>query len=124
MGDPDTAALFTGLQLSVLDRMAARIAGTDNDIEQTRTEMAWALERIAVPTLVIHGTKDSAVPHEQAVRLAATVPGAQLLTIEGGEHASLFTHRAEIRQRVDSFLDFLDLQSSSVARLETVAAHA
>jgi pimeloyl-ACP methyl ester carboxylesterase len=122
--DPETAALFMGLQSSVLDRMTARIAGTDNDIRQTRSAMSWPLERIAAPTLVIHGTRDGAVPYEQAVRLAARVGAAQLLTIEGGEHVSLFTHRYEIRERMDRFLESLDLQSLTTDRIETVAVHA
>jgi len=105
--DPETAALFMGLQSSVLDRMAKRIAGTDNDIRQTRGAMAWPLEKIAAPMLVIHGTKDSAVPYGQAVRLAARVQRAQLLTIDGGEHVSLFTHRYEIRECVGRFLESL-----------------
>ena len=104
MQDPETAALFLALQMSIFERMASRIAGTDNDIAQSRGEMAWPLEQIAAPTLVIHGTKDRAVPYEQAKLLASRVPGAQLLTIENGEHGSLFTHRAEIRSRVDAFL--------------------
>jgi len=113
MRDPETAALFRALQTSVLDRMSTRIAGTDNDIAQTRSEMRWPLEQISAPTLVIHGTRDSAVPYEQGARLAARVRGAHLLTIESGEHVSLFTHRYEIRERVDRFLDSLDLQSST-----------
>lgn len=100
----ETAALFQALQMSIFDGMASRIAGTDNDIVQARADMNWPREQIAAPTLVVHGTNDRAVPYEQAKSLTARIPGAELLTIEGGEHVSIFTHREEIRNRVDRFL--------------------
>jgi pimeloyl-ACP methyl ester carboxylesterase len=102
--DQETAALFQALQMSIFDRMASRIAGTDNDILQARAEMNWPREQITAPTLIVHGTNDRAVPCEQAKALAARIPEAELLTIEGGEHVSIFTHRDEIRSRVDRFL--------------------
>ena len=54
--------------------------------------------------LVVHGTSDSAVPFAKAKALASRVPGAEMLTIEGGEHVSIFTHRAEVRATIDRFL--------------------
>jgi pimeloyl-ACP methyl ester carboxylesterase len=103
--DRETAALFHALQMSVFDRMALRIAGTDNDIRQARADMEWPCEQIVTPTLIVHGTSDQAVPYEQAKSLATRIPGAELHTIEGGEHVSIFTHREEIRNRVDRFLE-------------------
>jgi pimeloyl-ACP methyl ester carboxylesterase len=41
---------------------------------------------IAVPFLVIHGTADPLFPHPHGVALAEAVPGATLVTIEGGGH--------------------------------------
>jgi pimeloyl-ACP methyl ester carboxylesterase len=41
---------------------------------------------IAVPLLVIHGTADPLFPHPHGVALAEAVPGATLVTIEGGGH--------------------------------------
>jgi pimeloyl-ACP methyl ester carboxylesterase len=43
-------------------------------------------EDIAVPLLVIHGTADPLIPHPHGVALAEAVPGATLVTIEGGGH--------------------------------------
>jgi len=102
--DPETAQLFFALQSSVLDRMSKRLPGTENDIRQTRGRMAYPLERINMPTLVVHGTSDSAVPFAQAKALAGRVPGAEMLTIEGGEHTSIYTHRAQVRATIDRFL--------------------
>lgn len=46
-----------------------------------------ALRRLAVPTLVIHGTDDPLVPAEGGRDTARTIPGAQLLLIEGMGHS-------------------------------------
>ncbi len=43
-------------------------------------------EDIAVPLLVIHGTEDPLLPYPHGVALAESVPGATLVTIEGGGH--------------------------------------
>lgn len=104
VNDPEAGRLMLELQLSTMDRMAQRIPGTENDILQSRVPFNYPLELIAMPTLVVHGTKDRAVPFAQAKALAARVPSAELLTIEGGEHVSLFTHLKEIRARVAQFL--------------------
>ena len=96
--------LFLALRTITLDRMALRIPGTENDIRQTRSEMSWPLETISAPTLVVHGKSDSVVPFAQGQRLASRVPGAELMAIDGGEHVSIFTHRNEVRSRIDAFL--------------------
>jgi pimeloyl-ACP methyl ester carboxylesterase len=41
---------------------------------------------LRVPLLVIHGTADPLFPHPHGVALAEGVPGARLVTIEGGGH--------------------------------------
>ena len=105
--DPETGPLFLALQSSVLDRMARRLSGTENDISQTRAKMAYPLEQVVVRTLVVHGTSDSAVPYAQAKTLASRVPGAELLTIEGGEHVSIYTHHTHVRATIDRFLTTL-----------------
>jgi pimeloyl-ACP methyl ester carboxylesterase len=103
LGDPETGPLFSELQLSTLDRPALRLAGTENDIAITRST-EYPLERIATPTLVVHGTADSVVPFAHARTLATRIRGAELLAIDGGEHVSIFTHREEVRTRVTRFL--------------------
>ena len=39
-----------------------------------------------VPTLVVHGTEDPLFPLGHGVALAREIPGAELLTLEGGGH--------------------------------------
>lgn len=42
--------------------------------------------KIAVPTLVIHGTEDPVLPYPHAKALVESIPGAKLLTLEGAGH--------------------------------------
>ncbi|MBP2622018.1 alpha/beta hydrolase family protein [Streptococcus panodentis] len=42
--------------------------------------------KITAPTLIIHGTDDSVVPYQYAVDASQTIPNAELVTVEGGEH--------------------------------------
>jgi pimeloyl-ACP methyl ester carboxylesterase/predicted glycosyltransferase len=50
------------------------------------TDVREAAARVRCPTLVIHGERDKVVPFAQAESIAAAVPGARLLKIEGGGH--------------------------------------
>ena len=102
--DPTASALLAELVSSTLDRPALRLSGTENDIAVTRST-EYALERVGVPVLVVHGTADRMVPFDlHGKRLAERIPGAELLAIPGGEHVSIFTHRDEVRARVTRFL--------------------
>ena len=44
------------------------------------------LSKITAPTLIIHGTDDAVVPYQYAVEASQTIPNAELVTVEGGEH--------------------------------------
>jgi pimeloyl-ACP methyl ester carboxylesterase len=44
------------------------------------------LEKVEIPTLVVHGDVDPLVPYAGGVATAKAVPGAELLTIEGMGH--------------------------------------
>lgn len=97
-------ALYRELAVGMFFRMAERIEGTKNDIMTTRT-YTYPLKDIAVPTLVVHGTRDPLVPlEEHGRRLAAEIPDARLFVAEGGEHVTIFTHRAEVQAAVSAFL--------------------
>ncbi len=102
--DPQVRPLIEEVLGDVFDRIARRLPGTENDIRITRTT-TYPLEQVAILVLVVHGTEDRLVPFTQHGKsLAARIPGAQLLTVKGGEHMSIFTHRDEVRARVTRFL--------------------
>lgn len=105
LADPEAGPLFRALLASTAESMADRLAGTVNDVRVTRT-LRYPLERVGVPTLVVHGTADRLVPFEQhGVVLATRIPGARLVAAGGGEHVAIFTHRHVVRPHVVAFLD-------------------
>ena len=103
LNDPEVAPMFRENQLDTVRRMHERLAGTRNDIAQTRKEFVYPVEQIAAPSLIVHGVEDRVVPFAQSQSLAARIPGAELLAIAGGAHISLFAHRRIIQPRVADF---------------------
>jgi pimeloyl-ACP methyl ester carboxylesterase len=101
---PEAGPLLAALQASTSDRTALRIAGTENDVRETRRALGYPFERIAAPVLAFHGVDDPIVPYAQAQALAARAPNAALVRVEGGGHVSLFTHLDAFRERVGAFL--------------------
>src|SRR3990170_1489751 len=50
------------------------------------TSVLDLLGRTRVPTLALHGTRDKIVPYSHAQKMVAAIPGARLVTFEGGGH--------------------------------------
>lgn len=103
--DPEVGPLMKELLLHGFERMKDRLPGTMNDIAVTRGRGDYPLEKIAVPTLVVHGTRDPMVPFARHGKvLAERIAGAELLALDGGEHPAIFTHHALAQGRVTRFL--------------------
>lgn len=64
------------------------------------------IKGIHVPALVIHGTKDTALPYEHGLALANEIPNASLLTLEGTGHEIHFDDW-------DSIIDAISIHTSS-----------
>ena len=62
------------------------------------------LGTVAAPTLVISGTADPVVPLRHAEALAALIPNARFVAIDGAGHIPLTDHRVEVEREVHSFL--------------------
>jgi pimeloyl-ACP methyl ester carboxylesterase len=62
------------------------------------------LDELAVPVLVITGDDDRIVPTEQSIRLAAEIPGAELVVIPNCGHVPQEECPAEFLAAVDDFL--------------------
>ena len=63
------------------------------------------IERLDVPTLILHGTADRILSIDgQGRRLAAALPAAQFVEIEGGPHVMGVTHAAEVNRELLTFL--------------------
>jgi pimeloyl-ACP methyl ester carboxylesterase len=84
----------------------ARNPGRENDRMQ-RTDRAvdtWPLEKIKVPTLIIHGTKDENSDYNLSVKAVARIPNAKLATLEGANHYFPITRGPEMRALMRDFL--------------------
>lgn len=100
----ECGALFQALILSTFEQMGKRIQGSENDFHNTQTGV-YPLEAVQVPTLIVHGTNDPLVNFEEhALTAQQRIPGAELLVLEHGEHAAIFTHCALVRAKVAAFL--------------------
>jgi pimeloyl-ACP methyl ester carboxylesterase len=82
---PDQMGWFNELQrVSVSPDMAARISEANADVDVTAL-----LPRVPCPTLVLHCRHDGVVPFEEGRRLAAMVPDARFVPLEGRNHLML-----------------------------------
>ena len=64
------------------------------------------LPEVTVPTLVLHCRDDGAVPFEEGRRMAARIPGARFVALDGRNHLMLEDEPAWPRflQEVRAFL--------------------
>jgi pimeloyl-ACP methyl ester carboxylesterase len=63
------------------------------------------IERIDVPTLILHGTADRILPIAgQGRRMHEALPDARYVEIEGGPHVMCVTHAAEVNRELLAFL--------------------
>jgi dienelactone hydrolase len=71
------------LGLDILDEVEAR---------RPELDIAARAGDVTCPVLLVHGTADGSVPHQASSRLAATLPRAELVLLEGADHAFGATH--------------------------------
>jgi pimeloyl-ACP methyl ester carboxylesterase len=103
MADAEAWALYRDFTLTTFDRMAQRLAGSENDFLITQT-YEYPLEEITVPTLIVHGSDDPFVNFaEHAETASRRIARAELLKLAGGEHAAIFTHRKNVQKRLNVF---------------------
>jgi len=81
-----------------------RKTGFDNDFAQFES-IELPLESIQVPTLIVHGTLDQAVPFEHAEYAASRIPGAKLHAIKDAGHMMPFAHESEVTAVVNEFFE-------------------
>lgn len=94
--------LLLALLASTFVGLGRRLPGTSNDIGWLDTAPPFPFAEIAVPALVIHGDGDRVVPFAHA-EASATIPGARLAVMAGGDHVTLFTHIERVRAEMRDF---------------------
>jgi peroxiredoxin len=69
------------------------------------TDFRADIQKIGVPSLIVHGTADNILPIDATGRrFAQALPSAEYVEIEGAPHGMLWTHAAEVNEVL---LDFL-----------------
>lgn len=77
------------------------------------TGLAWLRDvdlrelapQVKAPTLLIHGAADPLMPLAAAEALAALIPGARLVVLDGCAHAPFLSRPDDFRAALDGFLD-------------------
>lgn len=67
-------------------------------------EQEYFLEKIKVPTLIMHGMKDTMVPAKKAIALSKTIQGVQLVLIPNTNHIVVLNNVKEISETIESFI--------------------
>lgn len=62
------------------------------------------LGRVRVPTLALHGTRDKIVPYTHAQKMVAAIPGARLVTFEGGGHGLFGRDAVKVNRIIRDFV--------------------
>jgi 2-hydroxy-6-oxonona-2,4-dienedioate hydrolase len=101
--DPKRRELFKEMLYSLFP-VSLRQFGLDNDLVQIQTLADLPLEQITAPTLVLHGTADGLVPFTQAEHTVSRIPGARLVTAEGGDHDFFVSHYDQVWPEIIAFL--------------------
>src|ERR1041385_3209569 len=84
---------------------AASPKGTLDCVSSWLTDFRKDLQRVAVPTLVIHGDADRILPiAATGKRTQEAVKGSRLVVVEGGPHGLTWTHAEKINQELLGFL--------------------
>lgn len=80
-----------------------RMEGWNNDVEAFAA-FDVPVESIRVPTLIVHGTEDVAVPIQHARDLALAIPHAEVKILDGADHMMPFSHAQEVEAAIEDFL--------------------
>lgn len=84
-GTPEQMDWFNELQRNTTTpENAIRIRHAQNNIE-----VSEQASQVTAPTLVLHVREDAIVPFEEGRRMAATIPGAKFVALEGRNHLIL-----------------------------------
>ncbi|MDE7538944.1 alpha/beta fold hydrolase [Gluconobacter sphaericus] len=89
----------------LLASMASPMATLDCVDAWGTTDFRSDLQAFTVPTLVVHGTADSAVPAGIAgEKAAAAIPGSTWISYEGAPHGLFMTHAERVNEDLLRFL--------------------
>ena len=81
-----------------------RKVGYQNDQKYFANIKPYPLEKISVPTLIVHGTADDDVPFADALLLMNKIPHVTLVPMNKGNHATFFLQTSIIIPIIQQFI--------------------
>jgi pimeloyl-ACP methyl ester carboxylesterase len=67
------------------------------------------LMKIKVPTLIVHGKKDSIFPSINSVTMSQRIQGSKLVMIDNADHIVVLNNFTEVSEAIESFVDNLNM---------------
>jgi pimeloyl-ACP methyl ester carboxylesterase/DNA-binding CsgD family transcriptional regulator len=112
LGSRVLADVFVGTQDGearrrfVRDQRASAEAGTAAALLELayRTDVRPLLEHVRAPAIVVHRRDDRAIPYACGQDLAASIPGAQLVSVDGDAHLPWVGDWMSVSRALGSFL--------------------
>lgn len=103
--EDDDQARVVERMLDSIFPIGPRVRGAVNDAYRSNPEIdTFPLERVEVPTMIIHARDDPLASYAAAVAAADRIPDATLVTLETGGHLQL-GQTARVRSEIRTFLD-------------------
>lgn len=104
-GGDQAREVIARLRASLLQRAEPAPATLAAGLELLRqVDLRGAVQRVACPTLVLHGAHDTLCPAEAGRWLAQGIPGARLALHERAAHAPFLSHPAWFQAELTGFL--------------------
>jgi pimeloyl-ACP methyl ester carboxylesterase len=103
---PDEAATIRAVSELQFPLKPRRLGAVFDGFVSNLVADRFPLEQLAVPTLIVSSADDHWARHTYAVKAAARIPGAKLVTIDRGGHLFL-GHDAQVRAAIGAFIALL-----------------
>ena len=71
----------------------------------TEKNLKYELEKINVPTLIIHGEKDSMVPLKNSIRMHKKIKNSEFISIPNVDHNTVHNAVGPMSKAIESFIE-------------------
>lgn len=68
-------------------------------------DLEYSLEKINVPTLIMHGEKDSMVPIKNSILMSKKIKNSEFVSIPGVDHNTVHNSVKEMSEAIESFIE-------------------
>ena len=76
-----------------------------NVLRQSFKPLAYELEKINVPTLIVHGEKDSMIPIKNAIRMHKEIKNSEFVSVPNVDHNTVHNGVKEMSAAIESFIE-------------------